>query len=152
MEETNLLLLEIVTPYTHFFEGKVESVALTALDGEVGLYPGHEPVVIALTPGSSRIRIKGKTRYAVIMEGYAEVGPYLILVVCNAANWVEDIDVKRARDAHARAVSRLRDPDISPQEKIYARHSVRRAKVRLKLVAEHGSDKQKEDLSDFFCS
>lgn len=152
MSETNneksakTLLLEVVTPYSHFYEGKVESVTLAALDGELGILPGHASVVVALAPGIAHIVVDGIKRYAVMMEGYAEIGPFMTLVVCNAAEWAEDIDVKRAHAAYERALRRYRDESMNSRERVYARHSMRRAKMRLKLVSEHGSEEQKEIL------
>ena len=143
------ILIEIVTPYQHFFEGRVDYVVLSSLDGDFGIHGGHEPMVLALAPGLAHFSIDSKIRYAVLMEGYAEISPYVVLIVCNAAEWPEDIDVQRAQNAYNRALNRYRSVDISVQEKQYARHSLRRAKMRLKLVAEYGSEKQKNLLSDY---
>ena len=154
MSETNdkkhakTMMLEVVTPYHHFFEGKVDYVVLSALDGEYGILPGHAPVVVALTPGITHIVINGNKRFAVMMEGYAEIGPYMTVVVCNAAEWPEDIDVTRAQSAYVRALRRYRDETLNNRERIFARHSMRRAKMRLKLVSEHGTEEQKRILKD----
>jgi len=154
MSETNekktakTIMLEVVTPYHHFFEGKVDYVVLSALDGELGILPGHAPVVVAITPGIVHIVVNGVKRYAVMMEGYAEIGPYMTVVVCNAAEWPEDIDVKRAQSAYERALRRYRDETLNSRERIFARHSMRRAKMRLKLVSEHGSEEQKNILKN----
>ena len=145
---TKTMMLEVVTPYHHFFEGKVEHVVLSALDGELGILPGHAPVVVALTPGITHIVINGEKKFAVMMEGYAEIGPYMTVVVCNAAEWPEDIDVTRAQSAYERALRRYRDETLNSRERIFARHSMRRAKMRLKLVSEHGSEVQKKILKD----
>lgn len=142
------MMLEVVTPYQHFFEGKVESIVLAALDGELGILPGHAPVVVALAPGIAHVVIDGKKRYAMISEGYAEVGPYMTIIVCNAAEWAEDIDVKRAYAAFQRASLRYREAPMSSMEKVYARHSIRRAKMRLKIVNDHGTEEQKKLLNE----
>ena len=149
IEKTKMVLLEIVTPYHHFYEDRVESVVLTSLDGDFGIRSGHEPMVVALTPGIAHFTAKEKTRYAVLMEGYAEISPYVILVVCNAAEWPEEIDVIRAQKAYDRALKRYWNPEVDEQEKIYTRHSLRRAKMRLKLAAQFGSEKQKALLDDY---
>lgn len=148
-EGNRKILLEIVTPYRHFFEGRVDHVVLSSLDGDLGIQGGHEPMVIALTPGIAHFFIDSQVRYSVLMEGYAEISPYVVLVVCNAAEWPENIDVQRAQSAYNRALNRYRSTDVSLQEKQYARHSLRRAKMRLKLVAEYGSEEQKNLLSDY---
>ena len=142
--KVNTFMLEVVTPYHHFFEGKVEQVVLAALDGEYGVLAGHAPVVLALTPGIAHIKIDGITRHAVMTEGYAEVGPYMVLAVCNAADWAEDIDVRRADAALKRAVKRFHDTTLSKQEHIFARHSIRRAKMRIKAASLYGTDEQKQ--------
>ncbi len=142
------MMLEVVTPYHHFFEGKVEAVVLSALDGELGILPGHAPVVVALTPGITHVTVNGKHRYAVMMEGFAEIGPFMTVVVCNAAEWPENIDVERAQAAYERAINRYRDETQNPQERIYARNSMRRAKMRLQLVADHGTEEQMKKLRD----
>jgi len=82
------------------------------------------------------------------MEGYAEIGPYMTVVVCNAAEWPEDIDFKRAQSAYERALRRYRDESLNNRERVFARHSMRRAKMRLKLVSEYGSEEQKKALKD----
>ena len=147
-EEKNTLLLEIVTPYHHFYEGKIESIVLNSLDGDVGIFPGHEPVVVALTPGITHFQADGNVRYATLMEGFAEVGPYLVLVVCDAAEWPDQIDVKRVKSAYARAIKRYHDTTLGAQERTYARHSIRRAKMRLKLISDHGTEAQKTLLKE----
>jgi len=142
------MMLEVVTPYHHFFEGKVESVTLSALDGELGILPGHAPVVVALTPGIAHIVTGGSKRYALMTEGYAEIGPYMTIVVCNAAEWPEDIDVNRAYSAYERAEKRFHDETQTMQERTYSRHSMRRAKMRIRIISEHGTDEQKRALKE----
>ncbi|HOO62171.1 MAG TPA: ATP synthase F1 subunit epsilon, partial [Bacillota bacterium] len=142
-EEKNTMMLEVVTPYQHFYEGRVDSVTLSTLDGELGICPGHSPLVVALTPGISRIVENSKTKYAVMTEGYAEIGQHIVVVVCNAAEWPEDIDVARARAAFDRASKRYHDAKTESDAQVYARHSIRRARVRIKAVEMYGTDKQK---------
>ena len=146
--ERKRILLEIVTPYHHFFEGMVDSVVLTSRDGELGIYPGHESMVIALTPGIAHFCVEENTRYASLMEGYAEVGPTMVLVVCNAAEWPADIDVERAGRSYERSLKRYKDEASTAQIKLYARHSMRRAKTRMKLAAQYGTEKQKKALQE----
>ena len=51
-EHTNHKInLLIITPYQNFFEGMVDSVSITTIDGEFGFMAGHTPFVAALEPG-----------------------------------------------------------------------------------------------------
>jgi F-type H+-transporting ATPase subunit epsilon len=123
------LYVEIVTPYSMFFEGPVEMVVVTGKDGEVGILPGE-----------IRLKIDGQWKAAVATNGYAEIGPELTIIVVNAAEWPEQIDIRRAEKALARAEARLQDPTTSPQEKIRSRHGSARAKARIKVAKKYGHD------------
>lgn len=138
MAEHHTMRVEIVTPYQMFFEGSVEMVVVTSKDGEVGIMPGHTPLIVALTPGEIRIKDHAQTRVAAASNGYAEVSPELTIIVVNAAEWAEEIDVTRARRSLERAEKRFHDKETPAAEKVHARHGVQRAKARLHVAAKYG--------------
>lgn len=131
------LYVQIVTPYAMFYEGPVEMVVITSKDGEIGIMPGHTPLVAALTPGEIRLKIENQWRILAATNGYAEIGPELTTIVVNAAEWPDQIDVRRAEKALARAETRLKDPKTSAQDKTHARHGIARAKARIKIAAKY---------------
>lgn len=133
----NTLHIEIVTPYELFFEGPVEMVVVSCKDGEIGILPGHTPLIAALKPGEIRLKIDQQWKVVAASNGYAEVGPELTIIVVNSAEWPDDIDVRRAEKALARAEARLNDPKTSTQEKAHARHSIARAKARLSVAKKY---------------
>lgn len=132
------LHVEVVTPYGMFYEGPTEMVVVTCKDGEIGIMPGHSPLIAALIPGEIRLKIDEKWRIAAATNGYAEIGPELTIIVVNAAEWPNQIDVRRAEKALARAETRLKDPQVSAQDKNHARHGIARAKARLKVANKYG--------------
>jgi F-type H+-transporting ATPase subunit epsilon len=132
-----MLHIEIVTPYEMFYEGPAEMVVITSKDGEIGVLPGHTPLIAALTPGEVRLKINGQWRVAAATNGYAEIGPEVTVIVVNAAEWPEQIDVERAKKALARAEARLADPQLSATEKTHAKHGIGRAKARLKIASKY---------------
>lgn len=132
--------VEIVTPYDMFFEGPVEMVVVTCKDGETGIMPGHSSLVAALVPGEIRLKIDGQWKSAVATNGYAEIGSELTIIVVNAAEWPEQIEIARAEQSLARAEARLNNPATTPQERVRSRHGVARAKARLKVAQKYGSD------------
>jgi F-type H+-transporting ATPase subunit epsilon len=133
------LQVKIVTPYEMFFDGLAEMVVFTCKDGEIGILPGHTPLIAALTPGEIRLKRNGQWRVAAATNGYAEVGATLTIIVVNAAEWPEQIDVARAQKALTRADARLHDPLVSIAEKNHSRHGVARAKARLKVAGKISS-------------
>ncbi len=146
-KKTKTMMLEIVTPYRHFYEGPVEAVTLSSLNGRVGILPGHAPMVIALTPGIIKITANGTSRYAVLTDGFAEIGQHLLLVLCDSANWPEDIDVQRAVNAYHRAMERASAAPHHSDEKKYSENSMKRALERINAVKEYGTDSQKNLLT-----
>ncbi|MBR3058160.1 MAG: ATP synthase F1 subunit epsilon [Clostridiales bacterium] len=135
------MMLEVVTPYEVFFEGQIEKVVLPAQDGQLGVMPGHSPLVVAITPGIASFEVDGETKDFVMSEGFAEIAHYVVVVVCNAAEWPEQIDENRARSALERAEQKFNKSSTTEEQRLYARHAMRRAKARLKLVSEHKKDK-----------
>ena len=130
--------VEIVTPYQMFFEDVVEMVVVTSKDGEVGIMPGHTPLMVALVPGEIRIKSHEHWRVAAASNGYAEVAPELTIIVVNAAEWAEDIDASRAKKSLERSEKRYHDKNTPPAEKVHARHGIQRAQARLHVASKYG--------------
>ncbi|MGI6297687.1 MAG: ATP synthase F1 subunit epsilon [Saccharofermentanales bacterium] len=127
-------LLSVVTPEAIFIDEVVDLVVLPGYDGELGIQGMHEPAVVTLIPGELRYS-KGKESHSCfISNGYAEVEKNFVVVVTNAAEWPEEIDVERARRGLNRARERLKDPNATEQELVIARHAVRRQQKRLDVV------------------
>lgn len=144
--EKNTIMLEVVTPYKNFYEGKVDMVVVPSLDGEIGIKAGHSPLVVALSPGIGAIMVGETTKHCVFSEGYAEIGQHLVLVVCNAAEWPEDLDVKRALDSYDNAYKQYHSFSLSTQESSDWRHALRRAKMRLHAIELYGTQAQQVKL------
>jgi len=137
MPESSTMRIEIVTPYEMFFEGQVEMVVMTSKDGELGVMPGHAPLMVALVPGEIRIKANGEWRALAATNGYAEVAGDITMIIVNAAEWADQIDAKRAKEAYERAVERLHNPATPVAERIHARHAVQRAHARLHVAEKY---------------
>lgn len=140
------ILVTVVTPYHNFFEGKADSISLPTQDGSIGVMSGHMPIVFALFPGTCSFSINGEKKYCVITEGYAEISQHMALIVCNSAEWVEDIDVNRAFNSMLENEEVLKDPTIHDFREMACRDNITRAKARLHLVESHGTDEQQRLL------
>lgn len=135
----------VVTPYQVFFDAACEMLSVPASDGELGVMYGHAPVVTALYPGELRIRQDGRWRYAFVSNGYVQIERSYVMVVCNSAEWAEDIDPARARLALERAEKRYADTSLTPSERKRAAHAIRRAKKRFKVI--EGLERRKNQRS-----
>lgn len=127
------IYVQIVTPYDIFFEGKADSLILPAVDGEIGIFPGHSPLVVALNPGELRLNDGNKVIYASVSDGFAQVEVDSAVVVVGSAELPEQIDVERAEKALLRAEKRLASPSTSERERERSQKGILRAKARIKV-------------------
>lgn len=134
MQEQSLLHLSVVTPYEIFYDGYCHQLVIPSSDGELGVMRRHAPTVVAMRPGELRFETGGQWQYCFVSNGYVQIEKEYAIVVCTAAEWLDQIDAERAERALARAKERYANPDITPASKERALHAIRRAKMRLKVL------------------
>lgn len=133
MADDKYFTLNIISPERVFYEGKASMVELTTLKGDVGIYKGHIPMTMILVPGVVTITEEDGKKQAAIHSGFMEVLPEKVTIMAEVAEWPEEIDVNRAKEAEVRAQRRLEtnDPMMNRQR---AEFALRRAMVRLSLA------------------
>jgi F-type H+-transporting ATPase subunit epsilon len=129
----NKIRLDIVTPERIVYSEDVNMVIARATDGDVGILPGHAPLVAGLDVWPLRVLNDEGERQISVCGGFIEVKPEKVTILAACAELPEEIDVKRAAAAKDRAEGRLKDvqPDIDIQR---AEASLRRALVRLRVA------------------
>jgi len=110
------LKLEIVTPEAQVFQGDVDSVQLPGAEGEMGIFPQHEPLITELAAGELLIFAKGQTQVLAIGEGFAEITGDSVSVLTDGAVNEKDIDEKLAEDAVKRAEDLLKSNTLQGEE------------------------------------
>ena len=124
--------LKIISSDKIFYEGPCQYLTIPAPDGQKGVLPHHENMVIAVDPGEFKFqKPDGEWVEAVVSMGFAEIMNNRVSVLVNTAERPEDIDVKRAEEAKERAEERLRQKQ-SIQEYHLSQASLARAMARLK--------------------
>ena len=87
------LHFEFVSPETVLFSGDVDQVDLPGVEGDLGVLPGHAPMVTLLRPGIVTIIREGQREPVVVVGGFAEVGPAGLTVLADRAGSREDFDL-----------------------------------------------------------
>src|SRR4029077_18004451 len=87
------LHLEFVSPERVLFSGDVDQVDLPGAEGDMGILPGHAPLVTALRPGIVPVFSGGKREPIVVIGGFAEVSPAGLTVLADSAVAREDFDL-----------------------------------------------------------
>lgn len=128
--------LEIIAADRVFFRGSCEHLVITAIDGLLGILPGHEPLVTCLPTGELRYMVNGKWQYAAISEGFIQVTPEKSVILADSCELPEEIDIKRAEEAKQRAEEKLRQKQ-SIVEYYQTQAALNRAMNRLKISQKH---------------
>ena len=89
-----LLHFEFVSPESVLFSGDVDQVDLPGSEGDLGVLPGHAPLVTTLRPGIVTIIREGVREPVVVVGGFAEVGPGGLTVLADRAVARADFDLE----------------------------------------------------------
>lgn len=104
--------IDIVSAEREIFSGEAEMVFAPAILGEVGIAPGHTPLVTRLAPGEVRIRtVDGEVKGYYVSGGLLEVQPTVVTVLSDSAERAEDLDEAAAMKAKEEAERALHDRD-----------------------------------------
>ncbi|NMH70585.1 F0F1 ATP synthase subunit epsilon [Bacillus sp. RO3] len=101
------LKVNIVTPDGPVYDSEVEMVSTKAQSGELGILPGHIPMVAPLQIGAVRLKKGGNTELVAVSGGFLEVRPEQVTILAQSAESAEAIDVQRAKEAKGRAEDRM---------------------------------------------
>jgi F-type H+-transporting ATPase subunit epsilon len=125
------LRLEIVTPETRAYSDDVEFVVLPAIEGEMGVYPMHVPLITSIKPGELVVTKGGKITYLAVGEGFVEVTGEKVSVLVDMAMAEEAIDEKAAEEAVKRAEARLKEQFLGDEESALVQASIAKSLAQL---------------------
>jgi len=112
-----MLTLEIVTPEARVYSDTIDTVVIPTTSGEVGILPGHIPLLTQVEAGELRVTKNGKEESLIIGEGFAEIENDRVSVLAENAITEETIDEHAAEAARARAEEALKNRDaMAPEE------------------------------------
>jgi len=101
--------LQIMTPTKTFFDEEIEMAVVRTIEGDMGILRNHIPLVTPLSVGIIKLKSDGTTREAAIAGGFVYVERTKTVIMTDAAEWPEEIDLNRAQQAKERAENRLKN-------------------------------------------
>ena len=117
MTKAALIHLDIVSAEKQLFSGEVEFVVATGEWGELGVMPGHSPLLSLLKPGEVRFKHSsgGPDQLYYVSGGMIEVQPYTVTVLADAAERADDLDEAAAllAKSHAEEMMNREGADIN---------------------------------------
>ena len=140
---TSKIKFKIVTPERTVFESEIDQITLPTQEGEITILPNHIPLISVLQAGELVVKTGDEEIAMAVSGGMVEVRKNEITVLADTAERAEEIDVKRAEEARARAV-KFKDEKIRLDETEYAtaaailEKNLARIKVARKHLTRHG--------------
>lgn len=129
-----MIELEVVTPERHMLKVACESVALPGSLGEFEVLTGHTPVLSALKSGILSYTSHGEKTRLMIAEGFAEVGPSHVTVLCEGAAFASEVDVETEKaliDKLNEEKRKLSQEDVKEFKRVEAELERSAAKMKL---------------------
>ena len=103
------LKLEIVTPEAVTYSEDVDMVTLPGVEGEMGIFPMHVPLMTQIVPGEVSVRKNGQDYFLAVGEGFVEITGARVAILTDMAIKAGDIDETKAEEARKRAEERMNE-------------------------------------------
>jgi len=128
---------KIITPERTVFEDEVDQATLPVTDGEVTILPDHRSYIASLKAGEIMLKKDGKAIHLAMAGGFLEFDKNNLVVLADRAEKAEEIDLKRAEEAKARA-EELKNQKITDGED-YARiaAAIEKEMARIRVAKKH---------------
>jgi len=131
------LRLEVVTPSRRVLESQASEVRIPGVLGELGVLPGHTPLLTSLGTGEVTWIDGNATGRLVVQGGFAEIQPDAVTVLASIAETVDEIDVDTARTALAEAQEKLKAVDADDFDEVDSQ--VKLAEARISAATSGGA-------------
>ncbi len=129
--------VDVVSAEREIYSGKSEMVVAPAEMGEVGIMPGHSPLITRLLPGEVRIQHEDREEEILFVSGgFLEVQPSVVTILADTAERAPDIDAAEAEAAKRRAEKALEE-QTSDLELAQAKAELAKATARLRVYRRH---------------
>jgi F-type H+-transporting ATPase subunit epsilon len=127
------LLLRVVTPVRQLLEQEVDEVRLPGVLGEMGVLPGHTPLLTSLATGPLSFTHDRIETRLVVQGGFAEVLPDAVTILARVAETASEIDVPAAQREATEIEAALKSASADDLDALTTRH--RLATTRLEVAA-----------------
>ncbi len=132
-ESVSNIKLDIVTAERVVFSDDVDVIVAPGIEGQLGVLPHHAPLMTILQSGELLIKKGGEEFSLAITGGFLEVRPDRVVILADAAERADEIDIARAEEAKRRAQEWLSRP-MPDVDAARADAALRRALMRLTVA------------------
>jgi F-type H+-transporting ATPase subunit epsilon len=115
------------------FSDEVTALLAWGVEGQLGILPHHAPLMTMLQPGDLMIRKDREEEYLAVTGGFLEVRPDKVIILADACERADEIDVARAEEAKKRAQETMKAAPLTI-DAASAEAALRRSLARLKVA------------------
>ena len=130
------LKLEIVTPEARVFADEVDMVTLSGVDGDMGIFPDHAPLMTQMVAGEIIARKGGRDISLAVGDGFVQVTSHRVAILTDMAVKTDEIDEAAAEQAQKKAEARL-EQKLSDEESATVQAAFVHATTQLKIKQRH---------------
>lgn len=127
--------LDVITPERRLLSETVDAVTVPGMNGEIGILPGHTPLISQLQTGVLTYTQGTTTHRMVVSGGFVEVNDERVSVLADLAERPDEIDANQARQEREQAEKALGSFSGSEEDMVQMRSRLDRANARLQLTA-----------------
>jgi F-type H+-transporting ATPase subunit epsilon len=125
--------LEIVTAERMVYSDDISALIAWGVEGQLGILPHHAPLMTMLQPGDLLIRKDKEEEFFALSGGFLEVRPDKVIILADACERADEIDLTRAEEAKKRAQETMKAAPLSADAAV-AEAALRRSIARLKAA------------------
>ncbi len=129
------LKLEMVTPYKKVLSEEVDELTAPGLIGELGILPGHTPLLTTLKVGELTYKKGNQSYHVAVNWGYLEVEEETVTVLVDTAEKADEIDLNRAKAALGRAEDALKKMAADDKQHAIMEAALQRALIRIQVAS-----------------
>lgn len=142
------LHLRVATLEKIVFDEEVSYISLPGEAGEIGVLPGHAPLITSLKLGEIVAHNGGKNFYMTVSSGMAEIQPHRVIVLADRSERAEEIDEQLAEEAKAKAEQIMTEKHIDAESFAAAEAQLKKSLLRIKVARRHKSVKGLSEFSE----
>jgi len=128
--------LEIITPEGVTFSGEVDMVTLPGIEGEMGIYPRHVPLMTQVVPGEVTARNGTDEILLAVGEGFVEITAERVAIMTDMAFKADDLDAAQMEEARQRAAARMKER-LSTEEAAAANAAMLKSIAQVQIKRRH---------------
>lgn len=138
---------KIATPERVVYESEVDSVTCPTEMGEITILPNHIPLAANLKPGELKVGVNGEEKFIAVAGGFVEVRPgNEVVILADAAEHAEEIDVAKADEARQRAQKAMAERTLNGEEYAATAAALERSLARLRVARRHHKSRIERDI------